>query len=333
MMIAGVSRVGEAMYADVCWNGFGQHARDLPWRQQPTPYRVWVSEIMLQQTQVATVLDYYQRFLQVVSDGRKHLPRLTLKTCLRTGKGLAITGGLARYMRQPSRSSRSTAASSRPPLRRSSLCRASDDTPPVRYSPFQRTCDSRSWRETRNVCSVVGSPCEGLRPTGLRQTCLWQFAEEMLPREHVGAFNQASMELGALVCSPLAPDCGRCPVSRYCSAHKAGLQESIPGKVSRIKYEDRTEYAMVVSQGGASPRRTAPLLAADDSRGRSLGGALGFSSHKWGRIFIGRGGCEWFVGPNGHGNLGRQEACDDSSRSHPFSNQTACSRRGSGRSR
>jgi A/G-specific adenine glycosylase len=80
---------------------------------------------------------------------------------------------------------------------------------------------------------------------------LWQVAETMLPRNSPGAFNQAAMELGALVCSPKQPDCGQCPIGGMCRARVAGLQDEIPGKVSRVVYEDRTEFAMVI----ADPQR------------------------------------------------------------------------------
>ncbi len=257
MMIAGVSRVGEAMYADVCWNGSAS-MRDLPWRQQPTPYRVWVSEIMLQQTQVATVLDYYRRFL-------KSFPTVEALAEADPQDLLTHWEGLGYYRRARSLHAAAKQIVSQHGGEFPATFEEVVALPGIgRYTAGAILSISKDMRlpilegNTQRVFSrwiALRGPATDRAATNL----LWQFAEEMLPREHVGAFNQASMELGALVCSPLAPDCGRCPVSRYCSAHKAGLQESIPGKVSRIKYEDRTEYAMVVSQGGA-PRRTARYL-------------------------------------------------------------------------
>ena len=84
---------------------------------------------------------------------------------------------------------------------------------------------------------------------------LWQVAEKMLPRKDAGNFNQASMELGALVCNPKAPACDQCPVSAACCAHQAGLEQEIPGKVTRVTYEDRTEYAMVVQRPTAGQEK------------------------------------------------------------------------------
>ncbi|TWT54527.1 A/G-specific adenine glycosylase [Rubripirellula amarantea] len=76
---------------------------------------------------------------------------------------------------------------------------------------------------------------------------LWQIAESMLPaKKGAGTFNQAAMELGALICTPKTPACDRCPVQKHCAAHRLGLEESIPGKVTKTKYEDRTEFAFVI---------------------------------------------------------------------------------------
>ena len=77
---------------------------------------------------------------------------------------------------------------------------------------------------------------------------LWQVAEKMLPRKDAGTFNQAAMELGALVCTPKGPACHECPVASACRAHQVGLEQEIPGKVTRVTYEDRTEYVMVIQR-------------------------------------------------------------------------------------
>ena len=80
---------------------------------------------------------------------------------------------------------------------------------------------------------------------------LWQIAEAMLPggqseNAGPGAFNQAAMELGALICTPKSPRCEQCPVKGSCRARRSGLENEIPGKVKNVKYEDRTEFALVI---------------------------------------------------------------------------------------
>ena len=86
------------------------------------------------------------------------------------------------------------------------------------------------------------------------RTLLWNIAEAMLPRKDPGTFNQAAMELGALVCTPRRPDCQHCPVATCCESLAAGIQEQIPGKVKQIQYEDRKEFALVVSDRASSDR-------------------------------------------------------------------------------
>jgi A/G-specific adenine glycosylase len=79
----------------------------------------------------------------------------------------------------------------------------------------------------------------------------------MLPRKNAGDFNQAAMELGALICTPKSPKCQACPVRGSCRAYAGGLQEEIPGKVTRIQYEQRTEFALDIRE---TPDRTPRFL-------------------------------------------------------------------------
>src|SRR5262249_54022157 len=78
---------------------------------------------------------------------------------------------------------------------------------------------------------------------------LWEKAEEVLPRRHVGDFNQALMELGALVCTPKTPRCSACPLSNDCAAHRAGLQESIPAPAAPPRIIEVSEAAVVLRRG------------------------------------------------------------------------------------
>jgi A/G-specific adenine glycosylase len=85
------------------------------------------------------------------------------------------------------------------------------------------------------------------RDNGARRL-LWRIAEAMLPRQGSGSFNQAAMELGALICTPRNPKCAACPVRRCCRARLDGTQREIPGKVSTTQYEDRVESAFVIRE-------------------------------------------------------------------------------------
>jgi A/G-specific adenine glycosylase len=82
------------------------------------------------------------------------------------------------------------------------------------------------------------------------QRLLWAFAGELLPRKHVGDFNQALMELGSRVCTARAPGCSRCPVASLCCARQRGLQEVVPAARKKAKYEDVREAAVVVRRRG-----------------------------------------------------------------------------------
>ena len=225
---------------------FARNARDLPWRRNTTPYRVWVSEIMLQQTQVATVIPYYRRFL-------KAFPSVKSLAKADEQELLALWEGLGYYRR-----ARSMHAAARVIVHEHGgrFPTAFDDVlalPGIgRYTAGAVLSIARNQRlpilegNTQRVFSrwtgLPGNPSD----TSVNKT-LWTIAESMLPRKDPGEFNQAAMELGALVCTPKNPNCDRCPVAELCVANIEGLQSKIPGKLSRMQYEDRTEFAFLVA--------------------------------------------------------------------------------------
>jgi A/G-specific adenine glycosylase len=227
---------------------FRDHARDLPWRHDPTPYRVWVSEIMLQQTQVAMVIPYFERFLE-------SFPTVTALASADETTLLSHWEGLGYYRR-----ARSMHAAARqivdnhagefpenydavlalPGIGRYTagaiLSISQDQRLPILEGNTQRVFSR--WVSMRG--SIGESETTKL---------LWQIAQEMLPTTGSGTFNQAAMELGALICTPKNPSCDQCPLGRICRARRDGLQNEIPGKVSNVRYEERIEYALLVHQG------------------------------------------------------------------------------------
>jgi A/G-specific adenine glycosylase len=249
---------------------FGHNARDLPWRRNSTPYRVWVSEVMLQQTQVATVIPYYQRFL-------KSFPNVHSLADADEQELLSHWEGLGYYRR-----ARSMHAAARQ-IAESHGGQFPDSFDDVlalpgigRYTAGAILSISRDMRlpilegNTQRVFSrwvaLRGSATESAA-----SKLLWQFAETMLPRKNPGTFNQAAMELGALVCSPKKPNCDQCPIRGMCRARIAGLQDEIPGKVSRVAYEDRTEFALLVSDQRGKRKRPRYLLRPLPEGGRWAG--------------------------------------------------------------
>jgi A/G-specific adenine glycosylase len=249
---------------------FDGHARDLPWRRRPTPYRVWVSEIMLQQTQVATVIPYYQRFL-------KSFPDVHALAAADEQDLLSLWEGLGYYRR-----ARSMHAAARQIVDRhgGEFPGSFDEVlslPGIgRYTAGAILSISREMRlpilegNTQRVFSRWIA-MRGSTGDSAGSKLLWQVAETMLPRKHPGTFNQAAMELGALVCSPKKPSCDQCPVAGMCRARLAGLQEEIPGKVSNVIYEPRTEYALVLSDHRATSKRPRFLLRPLPRDGRWAG--------------------------------------------------------------
>jgi A/G-specific adenine glycosylase len=209
-------------------NWYDRHQRSLPWRGTGVDaYRVLVSEMMLQQTQVATVIPYFQRFiarLPTLAD----LAAADEQEVLRLWQGLGYYSR-ARNLQQCARKVMSEFGGSLP-----SNIESLRTLPGVgRYTAgaiasiaFGQRAAILDGNVARVLCrlwNVSGHPSE----PKVRQA-LWKRAEEMLPRQRVGDFNSALMELGALVCSPRNPRCLMCPVRQHCRALAEGVQEQVP---------------------------------------------------------------------------------------------------------
>jgi A/G-specific adenine glycosylase len=227
---------------------FDRHQRDLPWRRDRDPYRIWVSEVMLQQTQVATVVPYFERFLRAfptVAD----LAAAALADVLRLWEGL----GYYRRARDLHRAARllverhggafpdDPAVLGRLPglgryTRNAVLSQAFDRRLPILEA------------NSRRVLSRLFGRAEDPRQAEANRW-LWRAAEDVLPARGAGAFNQALMELGALVCTPLAPDCAGCPLAPRCRARRLGLQGQIPARAPAPPATRVEEAAVVVWRG------------------------------------------------------------------------------------
>jgi A/G-specific adenine glycosylase len=227
---------------------FERHQRELPWRRDRDPYRIWVSEVMLQQTQVATVIPYFEEFLRAfptVND----LAGAEEQEVLRRWEGL----GYYRRARDLHRAARAIVANHNgqfpkdpevlgrlPGLgrytRNAVLSQAFDCRLPILEANSQR------------VLSRLFGRTEDPRQ-GPARHWLWQAAEDILPARNVGAFNQALMELGALICTPSVPRCSECPLAARCVARQLGKQESIPARPAPPQTIDIQEAAIVVRRG------------------------------------------------------------------------------------
>jgi A/G-specific adenine glycosylase len=227
---------------------FQYHQRDLPWRRDRDPYRIWVSEIMLQQTTVAAVVPYFERFLAA-------FPTLAALAAAPEQKVLRLWEGLGYYRR-----ARDLHRAARLAVARHGG-QVPDDPDALRALPgvgrytlgaiLSQAFDRRFPILEANSARVLSRlfACPDDPRTGPVQRWLWETAERILPRRQVGAFNQALMELGALVCTPRRPRCADCPVAGLCAARAAGLQEAIPPKPAAAAPTRITEAAVVIRRG------------------------------------------------------------------------------------
>jgi len=228
---------------------FAGHARDLPWRRSRDPYAIWVSEVMLQQTQVATVIPYFERFL-------KAFPSLHALAQAGESEVLRLWEGLGYYRRARNlhRSARLLDAeyAGRLPNDPDVLRRLPGfgryTTNAVLSQAFDRRLPILEANSRRVLCRLLGE--RGDPQSAEVQQQLWQTAETLLPLKRVGAFNQALMELGALVCTPVTPHCQRCPLARHCQARSAGLQEAIPMRAKRARIVQVDEVAVALMRNG-----------------------------------------------------------------------------------
>jgi A/G-specific adenine glycosylase len=228
---------------------YTKHARDLPWRRSRDPYRVWVSEIMLQQTQVATVRDYFQRFVLAFPDVAS-LAAADEQQVLRLWEGL----GYYRRARQLHAAARRIVSQHRGQFPRTvTELRA---LPGIgRYTAgaiasiaFDARAPILEANSIRLLSRLIAYGDDSLATAG--QKILWRTAEEILPRKRVAQFNQALMELGSLVCTPSEPQCRECPLTSLCNAFADGLQHEIPLARPRQRYTELREAAVVIRRSG-----------------------------------------------------------------------------------
>jgi A/G-specific adenine glycosylase len=206
---------------------FRVHQRDLPWRASRDPYRIWVAEIMLQQTRIAAVLPYYHRFL-------KQFPTVEALARAREQKVLQLWSGLGYYSRARNlhRTAREIvarhggkfprtpeAALSLPGIGRYTAAAVLS----IAYDVPLAALDGNVARVLARLGAIRGDLREPRRWRALAQT-----ADDLLAQESPGDWNQALMELGETVCTPQTPRCSECPVSRWCAARARKLTREIP---------------------------------------------------------------------------------------------------------
>lgn len=224
---------------------FDEYQRDLPWRKNKTPYRVWISEIMLQQTQVATVIDYYKRFI-------KRFPTVKKLAAADQAEVLKLWEGLGYYRRARQLHAAAKAVVEKHAGR---FPTSFDDVlalPGIgRYTAgaiLSISQDQKLPILEGNTIRLFARLMEMKVDPKLTvsQKSLWEFSENLLPQKRCGDFNQALMEVGNQICSPKNPQCSICPLSELCPTFIKGLQLEIPVASKKMKYETLHEAIVIV---------------------------------------------------------------------------------------
>jgi A/G-specific adenine glycosylase len=208
---------------------FAEFQRDLPWRHTKDPYRIWVSEIMLQQTRVAAVIPYYERFLEACPEV-KALAEAPEEEVLRRWAGLGYYSR-ARNLQKAARQIVAEHNAKFPDTPEKALALpgigayTAAAILSIAFGKKLAVLDGNVVRVIARLGAVRGD----LR-TGSRWQQMQTKADELLAPEAPGDWNQAMMELGATICTPRSPQCLLCPLAEFCETRRLGLTELIPEK-------------------------------------------------------------------------------------------------------
>jgi A/G-specific adenine glycosylase len=236
---------------------FSKNARDLPWRHTRDPYAIWVSEIMLQQTQVKTVIPYWERWM-------RELPTIQSAAKASPAKLYKLWEGLGYYTRVRNLQ---TAAQQIVAEHNGKFPKNFDDIlalpgigrytagaiASIAFNQPRPILDGNVIRVLTRVFGIATDPREK-KTSGH----LWRLAEALVghatrnpqPAVACSYFNQSLMELGALVCTPRSPQCAACPARKLCVARKENLQEQLPNVGKRKGATARRFIAFVVARNG-----------------------------------------------------------------------------------
>ncbi len=236
--------------------------RELPWRATRDPYRILVSEVMLQQTRAQAVIPYYQRFLE-------QFPDVQSLAAAREADVLAAWSGLGYYSRARN-------------LQRAALAIVAKGEFPRDYKAIRELPGIGPYTAAAVASIAFGAPHAVVDGNVLRvisrlqddaadiqssrtRARFQEIADDLLDRRHPAPFNQAMMELGATVCLPRSPLCPACPVQQFCRARETGRQLELPIKGNRpVARRIAVTVAVVERNGSVLLRRraaSAPLMA------------------------------------------------------------------------
>ena len=214
--------------------------RDLPWRKTRDPYAIWISEVMLQQTRVAAVIPYYERFLE-------RFPNASALAQSPEPELLAMWAGLGYYSRARN-------------LQKAAQQIAASGTFPKDYESILTLPGVGTYTAAAIASISFGLPHAVVDGNVKRVLARWTnnahvdaqaTADRLLATHDPARWNQAVMELGATICLPRDPRCGECPVAPHCAAHQAGTQNDLPLKRAKPTPEQFERTLLVIRRNGS----------------------------------------------------------------------------------
>jgi A/G-specific adenine glycosylase len=251
---------------------YGRVRRDLPWRRTRDPYAIWISEIMLQQTRVAAVIPYYERFL-------KRFPRVEDLARASETELLSLWSGLGYYSR-----ARNMGKAARQIVAAGSF--------PRDYESMRALAGVGDYTAAAVASIAFGVPHAAIdgnvrrvvmRLAGDARADVGAMADTLLDRRNAGRWNQAVMELGATVCLPRDPLCAECPISGECEARHLGIQNQLPPKKKKTMVRRKHTLLLIRRKGRIlltpSPRVSGFWELPEAFTGVRLGPKLGAFRH------------------------------------------------------
>jgi A/G-specific adenine glycosylase len=228
---------------------YRENGRDLPWRKSKDPYAIWVSEIMLQQTQVATVIPYYKKFLKSFPTIH-HLAKADLSKVLKVWEGLGYYSR-ARNLHRASRivsdhydgeiPGQLNELRALPGIGRYTAGAILS----IAFNKEAPVLDGNVKRVISRLVAVSDNLAKGKT-----EARLWHLSESLIPKGHASSFNQGLMDLGAVLCTPKEPQCSRCPLCRLCKGNASGHPERFPTKTLRKKIPRIEAVSAVIQEDG-----------------------------------------------------------------------------------
>ena len=228
---------------------FKKNGRNLPWRKTGDPYAIWVSEIMLQQTQVATVIPYYQNFLKSFPTVR-HLAKVDLAKVLKVWEGLGYYSR-ARNLHRASRIVSNDFHGKIPDQLKDLLTLpgigryTAGAILSIAFNEDAPILDGNVKRVLSRLLAIAGHPAGGKT-----EALLWDLSESLVPKGKASSFNQGLMDLGAMICTPKEPQCPECPLLNLCNGRASGDPERFPTKTLKKKIPHIEAISAVIRDDG-----------------------------------------------------------------------------------